>query len=74
MAKNEMTCETSLIGAAKTRDSSGSMGSQMRCTDMLENVAKDNKKIARRVLGVNAWDGGCEWDFKASRLYYAGVY
>jgi hypothetical protein len=41
---------------------------------MLEKVAKDNKKIARRVLGVNAWDGGCEWDFKASRLYYAGVY
>jgi hypothetical protein len=41
---------------------------------MLENVAKDNKKIARRVLGVNAWDGGCECDFKASRLYFTQKY
>jgi hypothetical protein len=33
------------------RESSGSMGSQMRCTAMLQKVAKDNKKIARRVVG-----------------------
>jgi hypothetical protein len=46
-----MTREASLIGALKTRDNSGSIGSQMRCKAMLQNVASDNKKIARRVLG-----------------------
>jgi hypothetical protein len=54
MAKNEMTREASLMGASKTRDSSGSMGSQMRCKAMLQNVASDNKKIARRVVGDRA--------------------
>jgi hypothetical protein len=46
MAKNEMTCEASPIGAAKTRDNSGSMGSHMRCKAMLAKVASDSKKIA----------------------------
>jgi hypothetical protein len=40
-----------LIGASNTLESSGSMGSQMRCTDMLEKVAKDSNKIARLVAG-----------------------
>ncbi len=58
-----MTCDASLMGTANTRDNSGSMGSQMRCKAMLEKVASDNKKIARRVLG----DRACEevWVFKA---------
>jgi hypothetical protein len=30
------------------------MGSQMRCTAMLENVARDNTKIAWRVAGDSA--------------------
>ena len=39
---------------------------------MLENVASDSKKIARRVVG-ESWDGvGDELDFKAIPLYYAG--
>jgi hypothetical protein len=62
-----MTCDTSLMGASNTRDSSGSMGSQMRCRAMLEKVASDNKKIARRVVGERA----CVvmfWLFKAWSL------
>jgi hypothetical protein len=53
---------------AKTFDSSGSMGSQIRCKAMLQNVAKDNKKIARRVVGERggALDAVC---VKAGRLY-----
>jgi hypothetical protein len=72
IAKNEMTFEVSLIGALKTRDSSGSMGSQMRCTVMLQNVASDNKKIARRVVGDSAFGvawGGWVSFFKAVPLY-----
>jgi len=42
---------------------------------MLENVAKDNKKIPRRVAGVGSWEGeggvGCV--FKAHTLYYAQI-
>ena len=41
---------------------------------MLENVAKDNKKIALRVAGERTGEsewGGC-FDFKARLLYYAG--
>jgi hypothetical protein len=49
-----MTCDASLMGTSKTRDNSGSMGSQMRCKAMLEKVASDSKKIARRVVGDNA--------------------
>jgi hypothetical protein len=45
------------MGALKMRESSGSMGSQMRCTAMLQKVAKDNKKIARRVVGESEWEG-----------------
>lgn len=30
----------------------------MRCKAMLEKVASDNKKIARRVLGERAWEVG----------------
>jgi hypothetical protein len=37
------------MGVPKIRDNSGSIGSQMRCTAMLQNVASDNKKIARWV-------------------------
>jgi hypothetical protein len=62
-----MTCETSLMGASNTRDSSGSMGSQMRCSAMLEKVASDNKKIARRVVGERACEVGV-WFFKAWTL------
>jgi len=44
----------------------------MRCTAMLANVPKDNRKIALRVAGDNScevWEGGwCE--VKAKRLYY----
>ena len=57
MAKNEITRDASLMGALKMRESSGSMGSQMRCTAMLQKVAKDNKKIARRVVGESEWEG-----------------
>jgi hypothetical protein len=42
----------------------------MRCTAMLENVAKDNRKIARRVAGDSSWEGVCEDGFKARPLYY----
>jgi hypothetical protein len=73
MAKKEMTLDTSLSGAAKKRDNSGSMGSQTRCKVMLENVASDNKKIARRVVGDSACEEGCEFDFKAISLYYVGI-
>jgi hypothetical protein len=58
------------MGALNSRDSSGSMGSQMRCTAMLENVAKDNRKIARRVAGDSSWEGEIGFDFKAEPLYY----
>jgi len=40
----------------------------MRCKAMLEKVASDNNKIARRVVG----DKGCAvfvWCFKAEQLY-----
>jgi hypothetical protein len=47
----DTTCATALMGASNTFDSSGSMGSQIRCTDMLEKVAKDSNKIARLVAG-----------------------
>lgn len=77
MAKNEMTRAASLMGVPKTRESSGSMGSQMRCTAMLQKVASDNKKIARRVVGdsacVVALEGGV-FVFKASELYPLPVY
>jgi hypothetical protein len=52
------------MGASNTRDSSGSMGSQMRCRAMLEKVASDSKKIARRVVGERAREVGM-WFFKA---------
>jgi hypothetical protein len=43
----------------------------MRCTAMLQNVASDNKKIARRVVGdsvcVLVW-GGLVVVFKAGPL------
>jgi len=34
---------------------------------MLEKVANDNKKIARRVVGERAWTE-CVWVFKAAQL------
>jgi hypothetical protein len=71
MAKKEMTLDTSPMGASKKRESSGNIGSQTRCTAMLENVASDSKKIARRVVGDRALGEGSELDFKASPLYYA---
>jgi len=40
---------------------------------MLENVASDNKKIARRVVGDSACVDVCEVDFKAISLYYVGI-
>ncbi len=40
---------------------------------MLENVASDSKKIARRVVGDSACEEGCEFDFKAISLYYVGI-
>ena len=68
----EMTCAASLMGTLKTRESSGSMGSQMRCTAMLANVPKDNRKIARRVAGDSSWEvwEGVWCEVKAWRLYY----
>ena len=48
------------------------MGSQMRCTDMLEKVARDSNKIARWVAGESSWS--CEEvlaEFKTFVLYYA---
>ncbi len=37
---------------ANTRESSGSMASQMRCAAMLANVAKDSSRMVRRVAGA----------------------
>ena len=73
MAKTDMTWATSPIGALNSRDNSGSMGSQMRCTAMLENVAKDNKKIPRRVAGGRMWGEEIGSVFKARPLYYAQI-
>jgi len=39
----------------------------MRCSAMLEKVASDNKKIARRVVGERACEVGV-WFFKAWTL------
>jgi hypothetical protein len=39
------------MGALKTLANSGSIGSQMRCTDMLQKVAKESSKMARFVTG-----------------------
>jgi hypothetical protein len=44
----------------------------MRCKAMLQNVASDNKKIARRVLGDSVCEGAV-FVFKASRLYLLAV-
>jgi hypothetical protein len=39
------------MGALKMRANSGSMGSQMRCTDMLQKVANESNKMALCVAG-----------------------
>ena len=43
----------------------------MRCTDMLEKVARDNSKIARLVAGESAWLlEEIVAEFKTFELYY----
>jgi hypothetical protein len=42
------------MGALKIRANSGSMGSQMRCTDMLQKVANESNKMARCVAADKA--------------------
>jgi hypothetical protein len=60
------------MGASNTLDSSGSMGSQIRCTDMLEKVARDNNRIARLVAGERSWSSEVVLaEFKTFELYYA---
>ena len=48
-------------GASKTRDKSGSMASHMRCTAMLEKVARDSKKMARFWAAVGPVEEGVGW-------------
>ena len=48
-------------GASKTRDKSGSMASHMRCTAMLEKVARDSKKMARFWAAVGPVAEGVGW-------------
>jgi hypothetical protein len=70
----DTTCDTALIGASNTLDSSGSIGSQIRCTDMLEKVARDNNRIACLVAGERSWSMSREEgiaEFKTFELYYA---
>ena len=68
----DTTCDTALIGASNTLDSSGSIGSQIRCTDMLEKVARDNNRIARLVAGESSWSReDVLAEFKTIELYYA---
>lgn len=45
----------------------------MRWTDILEKVAKDSNKIARKVAGDKYWCvlGGESEEFKTIALYYA---
>jgi hypothetical protein len=72
IANIETTCDTALMGASNTLDSSGSIGSQIRCTDMLEKVARDNNKIARLVAGESSWSReDVLAEFKTIELYYA---
>ena len=60
------------MGASNTLESSGSMGSQIRCTDMLEKVARDNNRIARLVAGESSWSReDVLAEFKTIELYYA---
>ena len=49
MANTETTCAACARLTANTRDSSGSMASQMRCAAMLANVAKESSRMERRV-------------------------
>jgi hypothetical protein len=47
------------MGALKMRANSGSMGSQMRCTDMLQKVANESNNMALCVAGESlfgVWD------------------
>lgn len=68
----DTTCDTALIGASNTLDSSGSIGSQIRCTDMLEKVARDNNRIACLVAGERSWSPEVVLaEFKTFELYYA---
>jgi hypothetical protein len=47
------------------------MGSQMRCTDMLEKVASESNRIARLVAGDSSWSRGeVLTEFKTFELYY----
>ena len=72
----DTTCDTALIGASNTLDSSGSIGSQIRCTDMLEKVARDNNRIACLVAGERSWSMSREEgiaEFKTFELYYGQI-
>ena len=43
----------------------------MRCTDMLEKVAKDSNKITRLVAGESSWSWELVFaEFKTLELYY----
>ena len=49
MANTDTTCAACARLTENTRDSSGSMASQMRCAAMLAKVAKESNRMERRV-------------------------
>ena len=60
MANTDTTCAACARLTANTRDSSGSMASQMRCAAMLAKVANDSSRMERRVAGLMAEEMGEE--------------